>query len=118
MARFRARSSLWGAAADGSESASGLAVLESDPVRSRAGTRFRLFPQPPFLKHYRKPVTVRLSPRAGSVGPGPADARMYVVEPVGKQRPYGVVFGPLGSPFVYLPSWDGPSQPPALPDAR
>jgi hypothetical protein len=91
--------------------------LESDAVRSRAGTRFRLFPQPPFLKHYRNPVTVCLSPRVGSVGPGPADDRMYVVEPIGKQRPYGIVPGPRGSAFLYLPTWDGPSQPPALPDA-
>ena len=86
-------------------------------MRTRAGTRFRLFPQPPFLKHYRHPVTVRLSPRAGSVGPGPADDRMYVVEPIGKQRPYGIVPGPRGSGFLYLPAWNGPSQPPALPDA-
>jgi hypothetical protein len=86
-------------------------------VRARGGTRFRLFPQPPFLKHYRTPVTVRLSPRAGTVGPGPADARMYVVEPIGKPRPYGVVPGPFGTPFVYLPAWDGPTLPPALPDA-
>jgi hypothetical protein len=42
---------------------------------------------------------------------------MYVVEPIGKQRPYGIVPGPFGSPFVYLPAWDGPAQPPALPDA-
>jgi hypothetical protein len=118
MARRRARSSLWGALADGSAGANELAVLDSDPVRSRGGTRFRLFPQPPFLERYRTPVVVRLSPRAGSVGPGPADARMYVVEPIGKPRPYGIVLGPFGSPFLYLPAWDGPSQPPALPDAE
>jgi hypothetical protein len=98
-------------------SASEAAILDSDPLRSRGGTLFRLFPQPPFLEHYRMPVTVRLSPRAGSVGPGPHDARMHVVEPVGKQRPYGIVSGPFGSPFVYLPAWNGPIQPPALPDA-
>jgi len=99
-----------------SESADDVAILDADPVRSRDGTRFRLFPQPPFLKHYRNPVTVRLSPRRGSVGPGPADDRMYVVEPIGKQRPYGLVSGPFGSAFLYLPAWDGPSEPPALPD--
>src|SRR6266850_3096523 len=98
MARRRARSSLWGALPDGSASANELAILDSDSVRSRGGTRFRLFPQPPFLKHYRKPVVVRLSPRAGSVGPGPSDARMHVVEPVGKPWPYGIVVGHLGSP--------------------
>ena len=99
-------------------SANESAVLDSDSVRSRGGTRFRLFPQPPFLKHYRKPVVVRLSPRAGSVRPGPADARMYVIEPIGKQRPYGIVPGPFGSPFMYLPAWDGPIRPPAMPDAE
>src|SRR5262245_62930047 len=118
MARHRARSSLWGTSADGSESANEVAILDSDPVRARAGTLFRLFPQPPFLKHYRNPVTVRLSPRAGSVGPGPADDRMYVVEPIGKQRPYGIVPGPRGAAFLYLPAWNGPSRPPALPDAE
>jgi hypothetical protein len=116
MARIRARSSLWGVVHDESASADQAVVLDSDPVRSRGGTRFRLFPQPPFLKHYRTPVTVRLSPRAGSVGPGPADARMYVVEPIGKLRPYGIVSGPFGSPFMYLPTWAGPTQAPALPD--
>jgi len=118
MARFRARSGRSGVSADGSAITEELAVLDSDPMRSRGGTRFRLFPQPPFLKHYRNPVTVRLSPRAGSVGPGPSDARMHVVEPVGKQWPYGIAPGPFGTPFVYLPAWDGPIQPPALPDAR
>src|SRR6266850_4689584 len=98
MARLRARSGRWGVSADGFAIAEESAVLDSDPVRSRGGTRFRLFPQPPFLKHYRTPVVVRLSPRAGSVGPGPADARMHVVEPIGKPWPYGIVVGHLGSP--------------------
>jgi hypothetical protein len=94
-----------------------MATLDSDPSRSRGGTRFRLFPQPPFLKHYRNPVTVRLSPPAGSVGPGPADDRTHVIVPVGKRRPYGIVAGPLGSQFLYLPNWNGATGPPALPDA-
>jgi hypothetical protein len=94
------------------------AILDSDPLRARGGTRFRLFPQPPFLERYRKPVTVRLSPPAGSVGPGPADDRMYVVAPIGKRRPYGIAVGPYGSPFLYLPAWDGPIETPALPDLR
>jgi hypothetical protein len=93
-------------------------VLDSDPVRSRGGTRFRLFPQPPFLDRYRNPVTVRVSSPAGSVGPGPADDRMYVVAPIGKRWPYGIVRGPYGSPVLYLPAWDGPRHPAANPDAR
>jgi hypothetical protein len=94
-----------------------MAALDSDSARSRGGSRFRLFPQPPFLKHYRNPVIVRLSPPAGSVGPGPADNRMHVIAPIGKRRPYGIVSGPMGSHFLYLPSWTGPTEPPALPDA-
>jgi len=93
-------------------------VLESDAARSRGGTRFRLFPQPPFLERYRDPVTVRVSSPAGSLGPGPADDRMYVVSPIGKRRPYGIVPGPYGTPFLYLPGWDGPIRAPAVPDAR
>jgi hypothetical protein len=93
-------------------------VLDSDPARSRGGTRFRLFPQPPFLERYRNPVTVRVSPPAGLVGPGPADDRMYVVAPIGKRWPYGFVRGPYGSPVLYLPAWDGPRRPAAKPDAR
>src|SRR5215468_9002284 len=101
MARLRARSGRWGALQDGYGIAEGSVVYDSDPIRARCGTRFLLFPQPPFLKHYRTPVSVRLSPRAGTVGPGPADARMYVIEPVGKPQPYGIVPGPFGTPFVY-----------------
>jgi hypothetical protein len=93
-------------------------VLDSDPLRSRGGTRFRVFPQPPFLARYRNPVTVRVSAPAGSVGPGPSDDRMYVVAPIGKRYPYGIARGPYGSPFLFLPSWDGLIQPPAVPDPR
>lgn len=113
---MRARSSHWQIAGDGI--ADRASVYDSDPVRSRGGTRFRLFPQPPFLEHYRTPVTVRLSPRAGTVGPGPADERMYVVAPEGKRRPYGIVQGPRGTPFLYLPPWDGPIEPAAAPGPR
>jgi hypothetical protein len=116
MARMRARSGRWHKSADGVAVADEAVILDSDPIRSHAGTRFRLFPQPPFLDHYRTPVTVRVSPPAGSVGPGPADDRMYVVAPIGKRRPYGIAVGPYGSPFLYLPAWDGPIERPAVPD--
>ena len=96
----------------------GPAILGSDVARSRSGTRFRLFPQPPFLKAFAQPVTVTLSPPAGTVRSGPADGRMYVIAPIGKRLPYGIVRGPYGSPVLYLPTWDGPIRPPATPDAR
>jgi len=118
MARQRARSDLWRTSAGGTASVGESAVFDADRARASGGTRFRLFPQPPFLEHYRTPVTVRLSPEAGTVGPGPADFRMHVIEPIGKQRPYGIVPGPFGSPFLYLPTWDGPVEPPAMPDRR
>jgi hypothetical protein len=96
----------------------GWEVFDSDPVRSRGGTRFLLFPQPRFLEHYSAPMTVRVSSPAGTVGPGPADDDMYAVVPIGKQRPYGIATGPYGTPYLYLPAWRGPIWPPALPDRR
>ena len=80
------------------------------------GTRFSLFVQPPFDDTGAAPEVVTVSSPLGSVGAGPADARMYVVEPVGKSGPYGVNRGPLGTPFIYLPPWRGPVLAPALPD--
>lgn len=71
------------------------------------GTRVRLFPQSHYLAHFQEPETVWLSPPAGSVMPGPADDRMYVVDPVGKE-PYE---------FPYLPPYRGPTHAPVLPDA-
>ena len=83
--------------------------------RRSSGTKFRLFPQPPFLAGFEEPEIVRVSPPAGTVGPGPSDDRMYVVDPIGKSRPYGTPIGRYGE--LYLPPWDGPVYPPACPDA-
>jgi hypothetical protein len=80
------------------------------------GTRFRLFPQPRFREPVQEPETVWLLPAAGTLGPGPADERMYVVDPIGKSLPYGIVRGPYGSSFLYHPPWNGPVRPPARPD--
>ena len=71
------------------------------------GTKFRLFPQPGFLEPYQEPETVWISPRAGSIGPGPADDRMYVVDTIDKEQPYE---------FPYLPPYDGPVRPPVEPN--
>jgi len=92
--------------------------LAEDFARRRNGTRFKLFPQPPFLKAFAKPVTLMQAPPSGTIRPGPADARMYAIEPIGKQHPYGVVRGLYGSPVAYLPAWNGPIRRPAMPDAR
>lgn len=80
------------------------------PGRRRDGTRFRLFPQAPYSRASSKPETVWLSPPVGSLGPGPSDDRMYVVDPIGKRWPYGAPELP-GRP------WRGPIRPPVIPDA-
>jgi hypothetical protein len=68
----------------------------------------RLFAQSHYLQAFQEPETVWLAPPAGSVGPGPSDDRIYVVDPVGKEQPYE---------FPYLPPYRGPAHPPVRPDA-
>ena len=80
------------------------------------GTRFRLFVQSPFADARSQPEIVTVSSPLGSVVAGPSDDRMFVIEPIGKNWPYGMNRAPLGTPFVYLPQWNGPSLAPAVPD--
>jgi len=80
------------------------------------GTRFRLFVQPPFADAGAQPEFVVVSSPSGSVGPGPSDETMFVIEPVGKKWPYGINRAPLGTPFIYMPQWKGRRLPPAVPD--
>jgi hypothetical protein len=89
--------------------------VQAGRAQHRHGTRFRLFPQPSFLAPFKKPIAVTLSPPVGSVGGGPSDRRMHVVHPIGKRRPYGLLRGPYGSPFMYLPPWEGLAEPVARP---
>jgi hypothetical protein len=70
------------------------------------GTRFRLFPE--YASGYAEPETVTVSPPAGSLGRGPADATMYVANPTLKTEPY--------SPPATMPPWRGPQYLPATPD--
>src|SRR3954468_11989407 len=78
-----------------------------DDARVRAfGTRVRLFPQAPFLPGFGEPEVVWLSPPAGTVLPGPADDRLYVVDAVDKPEPYE---------FPYLPPYLGAANPPVAP---
>ena len=74
----------------------------------QTGTRVRLFAQSHYLEAFQEPETVWLAPSAGSVGPGPSDDRIYVVDPIGKEQPYE---------FPYLPPYRGPAHPPVAPDA-
>lgn len=92
--------------------------IQLDLRRRREGTRFRLYPQPPYAAAAPELETVWVSPPAGSVGPGPSDDRMYVVDPIGKQNSYGPVPKPRGGSSLYLPPWQGPAYPPAEPDGE
>ncbi|HVG81309.1 MAG TPA: hypothetical protein VNB28_03405, partial [Methylomirabilota bacterium] len=78
------------------------------------GTRFRIFPQAPFLHPELLPEIVAVSKPPGSIGPGPADDRIYVIDPIGKGAPYGLM-PELGPTVLYLPPWSGAIRPPALP---
>lgn len=82
---------------------------------SGAGTRFRLFPQAPFVRPGEPPETVTIASPPGTVGPGPSDDRLFVIEPLGKPHPYGMAEGPYGTPYLSLPPWRGPIAPPATP---
>ncbi len=73
-----------------------------------SGTRFKLFPQLPVVAAFAEPETVWGSPIPGSIQPGPADDRMYVVDPIDKPRPYE---------FPNLPPYRGALHPPVAPDA-
>jgi hypothetical protein len=73
------------------------------------GTRVRLFPQAPFLSGFTEPEVVWLSLPAGSVAPGPADDRMYVIDAIDKDEPYA---------FPYLPPYYGATRPPVEPDVN
>ncbi len=80
------------------------------------GTKFLLYPQLPSLSDAAAPETVWVSSPAGSVGVGPMDNRMYVVDPIGKERPYGFYPDASGHIFHYRPPWEGPVTSPAEPD--
>ncbi len=70
------------------------------------GTRFRVFPQPPYVPGYEKPEVVWLSLPPGRITAGPADRRMYVANPVEPKVPYF---------FPELPPYAGRLRPPAEP---
>jgi hypothetical protein len=78
-----------------------------DPA-SVEGTRFRIIPQ--LFSGFTMPVTVTLSPPAGSVRPGPSDDRMYAITPATPKAPY--------LPPLFVPPYRGETIAPAFPDAR
>ncbi|TDJ14556.1 MAG: hypothetical protein E2O65_14135 [Gammaproteobacteria bacterium] len=74
---------------------------EQDQLLQATGTRFKLYPQAPVLAAFAEPETVWVSQRPDTIQPGPADDRLYVVEPIDKPRPYE---------FPYLPPYRGPTR--------
>jgi hypothetical protein len=69
--------------------------LQLDSKLAETGTRFRIFPQPRFLRRadgsgplFPEPEVVVISVPPAAIQPGPADDRMFVVDAVSKQ-PYG-----------------------------
>jgi hypothetical protein len=72
---------------------------------SLLGTRFLVFPQPPFIPGYERPETIWVSTPPNRIGPGPADSRMYVIGPLVEKQPYQ---------FPYLPPYAGALRPPAV----
>jgi hypothetical protein len=74
---------------------------------ARRGTLFALYPQAD--GSYPEPELVEVSSPAGSLGPGPTDGWLTVVDAIGKP-PY--------DPPLDVPPWRGPVRPPALPDAQ
>jgi len=78
-------------------------TLHRDPITLGRGTRFRLFAQDPALAAFREPETVWIARAPGTIGPGPMDDRMYVVDAIGKPAPYD---------YPYLPPYLGRAFPP------
>ncbi len=76
---------------------------EQDQLLQSTGTRFKLYPQAPVLAAFTEPETVWVSRKPGSIQPGPADDRLYVVEPIDKPRLYE---------FPHLPPYRGPTRAP------
>ena len=70
-----------------------------DSKLARTGTRFRIFPQPRFLKKkdgsplFPEPEEIAISVSPEAMRPGPTDDRMFVVDAVTK-LPYGNFFRP------------------------
>jgi hypothetical protein len=71
------------------------------------GTRIRLYPQAG--ADFPHPEIVTISPRAGTLRPGPDDGAMHAILPASPKAPY--------APPHFLPPYDGALLPPPTPDA-
>jgi hypothetical protein len=72
------------------------------------GTRFLVFPQPPFISGYENPEIVWIGRSGGPILAGPSDNRMYVADPVEPKRPYRLPDLPPYSGILHPPVEPGP----------
>lgn len=77
-----------------------------EPGEVRLGTRFWIFPQPPFIPGYEQPDRVWLSILPDEIGDGPSDVSMYVADPLYEKQPYSL---------SRLPPFDGARRAPPVP---
>ena len=80
--------------------------LRLDAQVEQNGTKFRVYPQPPYLKGFKNTETVWVSVPPNLIEPGPADDRMRVID------------APFKPPYrqPYLPPYQGTTNPPVQPD--
>jgi hypothetical protein len=81
-------------------------IAFAERPEQRVGTRFWIFPQPPFIPGYEQPDRVWLSILPDEIGNGPSDVSMYVVDPLFEKQPYGL---------SRLPPFDGARRTPVGP---
>ena len=86
------------------EADAGFGLDEARGAGTPLGTRFLIYPQAPYVPGYSVPETVWISTPPGRLQTGPADAQMYVSDPLFDKEPYE---------FPYLPPFAGDSHPPA-----
>lgn len=80
--------------------------IKLDSMIAETGTKFKIFPMPRNLKSFEYPETIRVSVNPQMMESGPADSRMYVLDPVDK-KPYG--------PSAKRHPYSGPLNPPVRP---
>ena len=79
---------------------------DNAPEVTGLGTRFLVYPQPPFVPGYERPEVVWIPIAPGQITAGPASRRAYVTDPAFDKDPYA-------SP--YLPPFQGPYHAPVEP---
>lgn len=85
------------------------AMLPAGPGQtSTLGTRFLIYPQPPYVPGYDRPETVWISTDPSAVRAGPADARAYVRDPLFAKEPYEFPYLPPFAGFCHAPAEAGP----------